>query len=363
MQILSDLYKDISDLDKKNSSLKNYFMLPGFNIIETNSSNANTSNANTSNANTISTKDNPNESVFSFDRLVKNPEIVYPYESSKEEASWEYQKNGFTQVFAIINSRIERWQQKYKIAQDRQKVLETNDEGEWYTTPYAIIEKLIQNKFDEIADLPREIIREDRDKYRSPYCKWIKFRKILPYKSCHNKPEDYDAFCKFHIDENDDVSQNLRESSIESETRKYPDISNNLIKFRNSYPSPEIIDWRKKMNILMTDYYLYLYPRLIAKEHLRLERWEIVSDFYDALKPLYEKYHYLKFGRATIGMSQKLRIMKKTDFKCAICKAELTEKEPHIDHIIPLIKGGGNAESNLQALCWECNLKKGTKIL
>ena len=59
MQILSDLYKDISDLDKKNSSLKNYFMLPGFNIIETNSSNANTSNANTSNANTISTKDNP----------------------------------------------------------------------------------------------------------------------------------------------------------------------------------------------------------------------------------------------------------------------------------------------------------------
>ena len=60
MQTLSDLYKDISDLDKKNSVLKNYFMLPGFNIVETNtSSNANNSNANTSNANTISTKDNP----------------------------------------------------------------------------------------------------------------------------------------------------------------------------------------------------------------------------------------------------------------------------------------------------------------
>jgi hypothetical protein len=191
-------------------------------------------------------KDNPNEPVFSFDRLAKNPEVLYPYDEAKEEANWEYQNKGFAQTFAIINSRIERWQQKYKIAQDRQKVLETNDEGEWYTTPYAIIEKLIQNKFDEIADLPREIIREDRDKYRSPYCKWIKFRKILPYKSCHNKPEDYDAFCKFQIDENDDVSQNLRESSIESETRKYPDISDNLIKFRNSYPSPEIIDWRKK---------------------------------------------------------------------------------------------------------------------
>jgi 5-methylcytosine-specific restriction endonuclease McrA len=117
------------------------------------------------------------------------------------------------------------------------------------------------------------------------------------------------------------------------------------------------------MNILVTDYYLYLYPKIIAREYLRIERWKIINDFFDALKPLYEKYHYLKFGRATIGMSQKLRIMKKTDFKCAICKADLTEKEPHIDHIIPLIKGGGNAESNLQALCWQCNLKKGTKIL
>jgi hypothetical protein len=60
MQTLSDLYKDISDLDKKNSLLKNYYMLPGFNIIEANnSSNANSSNANTSNVNNILTKDNP----------------------------------------------------------------------------------------------------------------------------------------------------------------------------------------------------------------------------------------------------------------------------------------------------------------
>jgi hypothetical protein len=55
MQTLSDLYKDISDLDKKNSLLKNYYMLPGFNIIEAN----NSSNANTSNVNNILTKDNP----------------------------------------------------------------------------------------------------------------------------------------------------------------------------------------------------------------------------------------------------------------------------------------------------------------
>lgn len=301
------------------------------------------------------------KSGFDFDELVANPQIFYPFKATKEEATWEHQKNGFVLTLTSLNSRIERWQQKYKISQDRKETLEIKDEGEWFTTPYAIVEKLLQKKFEEISDLPKEILLED--KYKSPYCIWGKSRRFLENKKCSNKPEDYDVFCKLHINENDDISQNLRKLSIEREVKKYPDASYTLINFRYSYPNSEILDWRNKVNVLMTDYFLYLYPKLIDREHLRIERWKIQSNFFDALKPLYEKYHYLKFGRPTISMSQKLRIMKKTDFKCAICKADLTEKEPHIDHIIPLSKGGGNAESNLQALCWQCNLKKGTKIL
>jgi GR25 family glycosyltransferase involved in LPS biosynthesis len=35
---INDLYKNINDLDKSNSLLKNFYMLPGFNIIEPNNS-------------------------------------------------------------------------------------------------------------------------------------------------------------------------------------------------------------------------------------------------------------------------------------------------------------------------------------
>lgn len=38
---IDGLYKNITDLDKSNSLLKNFYMLPGFNIAETNNSDTN----------------------------------------------------------------------------------------------------------------------------------------------------------------------------------------------------------------------------------------------------------------------------------------------------------------------------------
>jgi 5-methylcytosine-specific restriction endonuclease McrA len=42
--------------------------------------------------------------------------------------------------------------------------------------------------------------------------------------------------------------------------------------------------------------------------------------------------------------------------KCAICNCEL--KSYHVDHIVPISKGGGNDFYNLQLLCAPCNLSK-----
>ena len=46
--------------------------------------------------------------------------------------------------------------------------------------------------------------------------------------------------------------------------------------------------------------------------------------------------------------------------KCAVCKEELKNKY-HVDHIMPLARGGSNWPENLQLLCPSCNLKKGAK--
>ncbi len=48
--------------------------------------------------------------------------------------------------------------------------------------------------------------------------------------------------------------------------------------------------------------------------------------------------------------------------KCAFCRMKIKAiVSAHLDHIMPLDKGGLHEDSNLQVLCATCNLQKGNK--
>lgn len=47
--------------------------------------------------------------------------------------------------------------------------------------------------------------------------------------------------------------------------------------------------------------------------------------------------------------------------KCNGCLNSL--KEFHIDHMLPLVRGGTNTDDNVQLLCPTCNLSKGSKTM
>lgn len=64
-------------------------------------------------------------------------------------------------------------------------------------------------------------------------------------------------------------------------------------------------------------------------------------------------------------MSDSLRydVMKRDGFKCVLCGATASDgAKLHVDHIIPIAKGGKTEMSNLRTLCDRCNLGKGVKL-
>jgi hypothetical protein len=54
-------------------------------------------------------------------------------------------------------------------------------------------------------------------------------------------------------------------------------------------------------------------------------------------------------------------ILEAQNFCCSYCSADLRKVKKHIDHIMPLARGGSNDKSNLQYTCNSCNCKKRDK--
>lgn len=72
------------------------------------------------------------------------------------------------------------------------------------------------------------------------------------------------------------------------------------------------------------------------------------------------RYHRIKKANGSYTDKDIKRIMKQQKNKCYWCKKKLDQY--HIDHIIPISKGGNNTSGNICVSCPECNTSKGAKM-
>lgn len=64
-------------------------------------------------------------------------------------------------------------------------------------------------------------------------------------------------------------------------------------------------------------------------------------------------------GKLSKGIVVKLLSFQK--HRCVVCRVSLKKSGYHVDHIIPLSKGGKNTDRNIQLTCPACNIKKKAK--
>ena len=67
--------------------------------------------------------------------------------------------------------------------------------------------------------------------------------------------------------------------------------------------------------------------------------------------------------RRLMSDSMRYDVLRRDNFRCQICGA--TQKDGvklHVDHIVPVSKGGRTEMSNLRTLCERCNMGKGAKL-
>ena len=66
-----------------------------------------------------------------------------------------------------------------------------------------------------------------------------------------------------------------------------------------------------------------------------------------------------KQERRLLTKDLRLTILERDNNTCQSCGYHAVGRQMHIDHIIPVSKGGKTVESNLQVLCANCNMAKG----
>lgn len=64
----------------------------------------------------------------------------------------------------------------------------------------------------------------------------------------------------------------------------------------------------------------------------------------------------------TVTCEAMQEMLEKQNYKCNICSCNLKNIIKHLDHIIPITKNGLHSITNVQWLCYICNIRKSNKI-
>lgn len=76
-----------------------------------------------------------------------------------------------------------------------------------------------------------------------------------------------------------------------------------------------------------------------------------------------DKYYEAPARRINLSKGKRFDIFRRDGFTCQYCGEQPPNVVLHVDHIMPVSRGGANDDMNLITSCADCNIGKGAKIL
>lgn len=136
---------------------------------------------------------------------------------------------------------------------------------------------------------------------------------------------------------------------------KYLELENKLIKHER------INDDIYNITIEVVDYYVTPSGRYSYSQN-RVITYQELCDLYMQWRNGKKYNETSKRERKYMTDQMRYDVLKRDDFTCQKCGATAKDgAKLHVDHIVPVYKGGKTTMSNLQTLCDRCNIGKGTK--
>ena len=241
-------------------------------------------------------------------------------------------------IYYIVTTIIKYKSDKYK------QIIKLNKEQDFYIIPkYYYITEVFNTKrrLDNAninANVYTELINGENNNLQ-----------LITERTKYNKKlyTEYISKCEaiiYPTEENSSVKSKIKkslENFVCKRTILKPRL-NFIIKYTSSYTTP-----KKRKH----------YER---KETIYFDEFEDIITYYKR-KENAEKLRkaFVKNERSKMSDSLRYYILDRDEFRCVQCGKGVEDGyKLHVDHIIPVSKGGKTTKSNLQTLCERCNMGK-----
>lgn len=178
-----------------------------------------------------------------------------------------------------------------------------------------------------------------------------RYRKLLKL-SEHNRSL-YDEYCK--------AINNLPPLMTDSEAKKYKIPVNFCQKNELDLIHNNILNPATEIIVVYRIFYISPKGRNAYQDRRIYNETDIINIF-SRLKKMEQIKNSKEFQRSRMSKSLRYDVMKRDGFRCQLCGRRASDNiELHVDHIIPVSKGGKTEMKNLRTLCSDCNQGKSDK--